>query len=86
MTKTLKHFFKIQQSERKELFSLKGTTFVYVLNSERHAYIFVCDICMLFIGNRFKKSICLFLNPIVELLLFCLYMSVIPIKYVYTKL
>ena len=37
------------------------------------------------IGNRFKKSICLFLNPIVELLLFCLYMSVIPIKYVYTK-
>ena len=40
---------------------------------------------MFFIGNRFKKSICLFLNPIVELLLFCLYMSVIPIKYVYTK-
>ena len=39
----------------------------------------------MFIGNRFKKSICLFLNPIVELLLFCLYMSVIPIKYVYTK-
>ena len=37
------------------------------------------------IGNRFKKSICLFLNPIVELLLFCLYMSVIPIKYVYTN-
>jgi hypothetical protein len=32
------------------------------------------------IGNRFKKSICLFLNPIVELLLFCLYMSVIPIN------
>ena len=30
---------------------------------------------MFFIGNRFKKSICLFLNPIVEL-------SVIPIKYV----
>jgi len=28
----------------------------------------------------------LFLNPIVELLLFCLYMSVIPIKYVYTKM
>jgi hypothetical protein len=27
----------------------------------------------------------LFLNPIVELLLFCLYMSVIPIKYVYTN-
>jgi hypothetical protein len=25
-----------------------------------------------FIGNRFKKSICLFLKPIVELLLFCL--------------
>ena len=40
---------------------------------------------MFFIGNRFKKSICLFLNPIVQLLLFCLYMSVIPIKYVYTK-
>jgi hypothetical protein len=40
---------------------------------------------MFFIGNRFKKSICLFLNPIVELLLFCLYMSVIPMKYVYTK-
>ena len=38
-----------------------------------------------FIGNRFKKSICLFLNPIVRLLLFCLYMLVIPIKYVYTK-
>ena len=37
------------------------------------------------VGNRFKKSICLFLNPIVELLLFCLYMSVIPIKYVYTN-
>ena len=37
------------------------------------------------LGNRFKKSICLFLNPIVELLLFCLYMSVIPIKYVYTN-
>ena len=34
---------------------------------------------MFFIGNRFKKSIYLFLNPIVELLLFCLYMSVIPI-------
>ena len=28
----------------------------------------------------------MFLNPIVELLLFCLYMSVIPIKYVYTNL
>ena len=40
---------------------------------------------MFFIGNRFKKSICLFLNPIVELLLFCLYMSAIPIKYVYTN-
>ena len=40
---------------------------------------------MFFIGNRFKKSICLFLNPIVQLLLFYLYMSVIPIKYVYTK-
>jgi len=40
---------------------------------------------MFFIGNRFKKSICLFLNPIVELLLFCLYMSIIPIKYVYTN-
>jgi len=26
------------------------------------------------------------LNPIVQLLLFCLYISVIPIKYVYTKL
>ena len=34
-------------------------------------------------GNRFKKSICLFLNSIVQLLLFCLYMLVIPIKYVY---
>jgi hypothetical protein len=32
-----------------------------------------------------QYSICLFLNPIVELLLFCLYMSVIPIKYVYTN-
>jgi hypothetical protein len=40
---------------------------------------------MFFIGNRFKKNICLFLNPIVELLWFCLYMSVIPIQYVYTK-
>jgi hypothetical protein len=37
------------------------------------------------IGNRFKYSICLFLNPIVVLLLFCLYVSVIPIKYVYTN-
>ena len=42
--------------------------------------------CMFFIGNRFKKRICLFLNRIVELLLFCLYMSVIPIKYVYTMI
>ena len=33
----------------------------------------------------FKKSICLFLNPIVELVLFCLYMSVIPIKYANTN-
>ena len=41
--------------------------------------------CMFFIGNRLKKNICLFLNPIVELLLFCLYMAVIPIKYVYTN-
>jgi hypothetical protein len=40
---------------------------------------------MYFIGNRFKKNFCLFLNPIVQLLLFCSYMSVIPIKYVYTK-
>jgi hypothetical protein len=39
---------------------------------------------LFFIGNRFKKSICLFLNPIVQLLLFCIYTSVIPIKYVYT--
>ena len=38
-----------------------------------------------FIGNRFKKSICLFLNSFVRLLLFCLYMLVIPIKYIYTK-
>ena len=40
---------------------------------------------MFFIGNRFKKRICLFLNSIVQLFLFCLYMSAIPIKYVYTK-
>jgi hypothetical protein len=40
---------------------------------------------MFFIGNRFKKSFCLFLNPIIELLLFCLYMLVIPMKYVYTN-
>ena len=38
-----------------------------------------------FIGNRLKKSICLFLNSFVRLLLFCLYMLVIPIKYIYTK-
>jgi len=38
--------------------------------------------------NDEAKLICiyLFLNPIVQLLLFCLYMSVIPIKYVYTNI
>ena len=48
--------------------------------------IYVYDKLPTIIGNRFKKNICLFLNPIVELLLFCLYMSVIPIKYVYTNI
>jgi len=36
-------------------------------------HIYFCDICMFFIGNRFKKSICLFPNPIVQLLLICLH-------------
>jgi hypothetical protein len=37
-------------------------------------------------GNETNcQLLCLFLNPIVRLLLFCLYMLVIPIKYVYTK-
>ena len=44
--------------------------FSQVKNLNQHAYMFVCDICMFFIGNRFKKIFCLFLNPIVELLLF----------------
>jgi hypothetical protein len=40
---------------------------------------------MVCIGNSYKNNICLFLNPIVWLLLFCLYMLVIPIKYVYAN-
>ena len=45
-------------------------------------YLFVIFVCFSQ-ETDLKKSICLFLNPIVELLLFCLYMSVIhgfPVK------
>ena len=63
----------------------QNTTYSFNLfEISANVYIF-CHICKFCIGNRFNKSICLFLNPIVQLLLFCLYISVIPIKYVYTK-